>query len=124
MSSKIFMARYDHIPLFKSAYNLCLEAYKITKNFSREYKYTLGEKIKETAHEMLDLVIETNSLEDKDKGKNLAILLLKTEKLRMHLRISCDLKIFPAKYLGETAEQLEEISKQAGGWKKWVERGK
>lgn len=113
------MARYDHLPLFKTAYKLCLEVYKITKDFSREYKYTLGEQIKETSHEILDLVIETNSLEDKNKGKNLTLLLLKTEKLRMYLRISCDLKILSASLLGKMALQLEEIGKQAAGWQKW-----
>lgn len=40
------MPRYEHIRIFQCAYMLVLDIYKTTKNFSREYKYTLGEKLK------------------------------------------------------------------------------
>lgn len=117
-----FMANYDHLPLFKSAFTLCLEMYKITKNFGREYKYTLGERIKEKSHVMLDIIIETNSLDNVRKVNSLRKLLLETEKLKMCLRISCHLKLISPKALGKSAENIEEICKQSYGWMNYASK--
>lgn len=114
------MARYDHLPIFKSAYILCLNVYKITRNFNREYKYTLGEKMKETSHRIVSLIIDTNSMENNVKTAGIAKILLETERLRIYSRIACDLKIFPIKHLGTITENLENLEKQSGGWIKWL----
>ena len=37
---------YENLPVFKASYVLLLNIYQFTGNFTREYKYTLGEKIK------------------------------------------------------------------------------
>jgi hypothetical protein len=114
------MARYDHLPIFKSAYAFCLLAYELTHNFGRDYRYTLGERMKETAHDMLDLLIETNSAVNSEKTKLLEVLILKMEKYRMYARMSCDLKLVSPESLGKVAEALEEMEKQAVGWKNWA----
>lgn len=116
------MARYDHLPIFKSSYALCLLTYKITHNFGKDYRYTLGERMKGTAHDILDLLIETNSANIDEKGKLLSAFLLENEKFRMYARIACDLGRITPTFLGKTAELLEEIEKQAVGWKAWVEK--
>jgi len=115
------MARYDHLLIFKSTYNLCLLTYRLTWKYGRDYKYTLGEKMKEDAHGMLDILVETNSVANCEKGKLLNALLLKVEQFRMYARISCDLELITPESLGKVAELMEEISKQAGAWKGWVE---
>lgn len=116
------MSRYDHLPIFKSAYMLCLALYRITKDYEREYKYTLGENIKSVSHDILDLIIEVNSLENKDRAERLKIILIKTEKLKIYLRISCDLKIISPKCLGNASEKIEEIDRQVNGWISYVNR--
>jgi hypothetical protein len=88
----------------------------MTKDYEREYKYTLGENIKNVSHDILDLIIEVNSLENKDKAEGLKIVLVKTEKLKIYMRISCDLKIISPKQLGNLAEKIEEIERQINGW--------
>jgi hypothetical protein len=37
-----FMALYYDLPIFKEVYKLTLLIYNLTKDFSKEYKYTLG----------------------------------------------------------------------------------
>jgi len=37
---------YEILPVFKASYDLLLNIYQFTGNFTREYKYTLSEKIK------------------------------------------------------------------------------
>ena len=40
------MGHYDELPVYKASYDLLVEIFKFTKNFNREYKYTVGESIK------------------------------------------------------------------------------
>jgi len=114
------MARYEHIAIFQSAYALTLEIYKTTKNFSKEHKYTLGERLKNIAHELLDWVIKTNNMPGKEKLEGIEKIDNKKEELRILLRLAHDLKIISHGHLGVFNEKIEEIGKQAGGWSKWI----
>jgi len=119
------MARYEHIRIFQCVYILTLEIYRTTKNFNKEYKYTLAEKLKNTVHELLDLIIETNSLPDSEKEKYFSQIDFKKEHLRIYLRIAFDLKIIGDGQLKVLNEKIEEIGRQLGGWQKWtVEQNK
>ena len=41
------MAQYQHLPIYKLTYDILLRIMQVTKDFPREYKYTLGQKLKE-----------------------------------------------------------------------------
>lgn len=56
------MARYSHLPIFQQAYDLTIVIYHYTAKFQREYKYTLGAKLKETIIEFLDWVIRAHGV--------------------------------------------------------------
>ncbi len=43
------MALYYDLPVFKDVYKLTLLIYSLTKDFSKEYKYTLGQDLKKNA---------------------------------------------------------------------------
>lgn len=85
------MSRYEHIRIFQCAYMLTIEIYKTTGNFSREFKYTLGEKLKNSAHEILDAIMKVNSMSDKEKQKYFPGIDFRKESLRVYLRIAADL---------------------------------
>ena len=40
------MALYYDLPVFKDTYALTLKIFELTQNFSREYKFTLGQDMK------------------------------------------------------------------------------
>ena len=40
------MAYYNELPVYKATYDLLLAIFQFTKNFSKEYKYTVGERVK------------------------------------------------------------------------------
>jgi len=46
------MGVYENLPVYKAGYELLVEIFRFTKNFSREYKFTLGERLK---NETLDM---------------------------------------------------------------------
>lgn len=94
--------------------------YKITSKFSKTYKYTLGEKLKNHCGDMLDMIVAANAADNKkDLLRNIDSQL---EKIRIHLRIACDLKIISPNLLGVLNKRLEEIGRQLGGWQKWAEK--
>jgi hypothetical protein len=114
------MARYEHIRIFQLSYDITVKTYKITANFKKEYKYTLGEKLKLLCHEMLDLIVEANS--SKDKKELLEKLNFKMESLRIYFRVASDLKLIGAGLLGEMNKLFNEVGQQVAGWQKWAEQ--
>jgi S23 ribosomal protein. len=111
------MAQYNHLPVFQKSYDLNLEIYRTAHNFSREYKYTLGQKLKEISAELLDSIVIINSLAD--KSQFFPKIKLQIERLRIQIRVAFDLKIIAANRLEFLNRFLEEISMQISGWEKW-----
>ncbi len=114
------MARYEHIKIFQLSYEIALKTYKISANFKKEYKYTLGEKLKLICHEMLDLIIEANS--SVNKTDSLSKLNFKIESLKVYYRIGHDLKLISPGLLGEMNKHFKEISQQIRAWQKWAKQ--
>ena len=114
------MAQYNHLPIFQLAYKLTLEIHQTTHHFSREYKYTLGQKLKEISAECLDFIILANSQQNKISSLNETRLRL--ERLRIHIRLSCDLRIITLKKYEFLVRCSEELSKQLYGWQDWASK--
>ena len=53
------MALYTTLPVYHDCYNLTLMLFRYTKEFPREYKYTLGQDIKHDSIAKLRLNIDT-----------------------------------------------------------------
>jgi len=47
------MTFYTELPVYKDRYQLVLKVFEETKNFPREYKYTLGQDMKRDALHLL-----------------------------------------------------------------------
>lgn len=114
------MSRYEHIKIFQSGYDLNLEIYRTTHIFPREYKYSLGQKLKEISAEMLDWIIVTNA--QKDKSPYFSKIKLQIERLRIQIRIAYDLKIITSRRLEFLSRSLESVSMQTGGWEEWAKK--
>ncbi len=59
------MARYEHLPIYKEAYDLALYFEKAVRGFSRYDKYTLGADLRNLGREILRLIQRANSQEDR-----------------------------------------------------------
>ena len=53
------MAQYEHLPIYKAAFDLNLYVEQIVRNFSRYHKYTLGTELRERS---LQRIREWNGL--------------------------------------------------------------
>ena len=72
------MAQYDELPVYKATYDLLLEMFRFTKDFSKEYKYTVGENLKKETTELITLIYRANSRVDKQATLQTARGTLKT----------------------------------------------
>ncbi len=115
------MARYDHLPIFKKAYDLCLEIELQARSFSRDYRYTIGTEIRQISHEIPSLIMIANN--HCEKRKYLEELWIKLEKLKLLVRLAFDLKCLKdLKHYERLSAILVEISRQNEGWLKSVKQ--
>jgi hypothetical protein len=116
------MAQYDQLPVFKACYDLILIIFNTVSSFTKEYKYTIGEKLKNETLEVMILVYRANSVESKTdllkEGKE------KLEVMRIFLRIIRDLKQINLKKFIFINEKIEIIAKQLNAWQKWASQMK
>ena len=59
------MALHYELPVYKASYDLLMEIFQFTKEFSKEYKYTVGESLKKETIELVTLIFMANSRKDK-----------------------------------------------------------
>ena len=59
------MSQHDELPVYKASYDLLLEIFRFTKDFTKEYKYTVGESLKKETIELITLIYRANSRKDK-----------------------------------------------------------
>ncbi|MDD2934871.1 MAG: diversity-generating retroelement protein Avd [Candidatus Pacebacteria bacterium] len=111
------MARYQHLPIFQSTYDLTLEIHKRANNFPRMHRHSIGEKIKNTSIDLLDLIVTANSAKNKTMYLENAQNIL--EKLKIYIRICFDLKILGQKGFEFLTRKIDEIGRQLNKWKEW-----
>ncbi len=112
------MAQYDNLPVYKATYDLLLSLFKASLNWQREFRYTLGEKLKEELTEMLLLVYRANA--SHDKAGYIAEAREMAELVKLNLRLLHDLKQINSKQYMGYAEMTENISKQLALWHKYI----
>ena len=110
------MARYIHLPIYKKSYDLLIEIFKITREFTREYKYTIGEKLKNETMELIMQVYKANN--QKNKIENLEVILEKVLVIELLLRLSRDIRVLSLKKYTRIIQITDEIARQAQGWLK------
>ena len=110
------MAIYNNLPVYKISYDLLVEIFMFTKNFSREYKYTLGERLKNETIDMITNIFRANTSENKydilQKARE------NIEIIRLYMRLLKDLKQVGTKKFVDINERIENVSKQLTGWQK------
>jgi|TARA_B100001964_G_scaffold242415_1_gene317170 hypothetical protein len=111
------MAKYEHLPIYKEAFDLTLYFEKVVRNFSRYHKYTLGTDLRNLSREILKMIISANNRTVK-KDKLLSIR-EKLEELKVILRICREVRTFNNfDSFSYAIGCVVEISKQNEGWLK------
>ena len=109
------MALYTELPVYRDTYQLILKVFELTKDFSREFKYTLGQEMRRDAIQLLRGIFRANKA--KDKRVHLEHFLDEFELLKLEIRLCVDMKLLPLRKQAELSELMECISKQVTGWR-------
>ena len=110
------MARYQHLPIFKLSYELLGRVMLATKEFPRDHKYTLGQKLRDEVISVIVLVYRANSSER--KVSIIGELLEKILVVELLVRLSHDMRILSTKHYASLVEMTESLARQAEDWKK------
>ena len=116
------MAHYEHLPIYKKAYDLALHMETVVRGFPRDHKYTLGVDLRNKSRLALEAIITANGAAE---GRVEVLLRLRTEleTLKTLVRLCHDSQAFKsAKAYFHVAEMVVDIARQNEGWLR-VSRG-
>lgn len=111
------MATYDNLPVYKASYDLLVELFRFTKDFGREYKYTLGESIKKEVIAMITHIYRANSAID-GRAARIQAARENVEVIKLYLRLLKDLKQISLEKFVFLNMKIESVSKQLFAWQK------
>ena len=61
------MALYYNLPVYKESYDLLIMIYKLVEKVPREFKHSLGERLKNEATDVLLHIFESSKAKDETK---------------------------------------------------------
>lgn len=109
------MARYEHLPIFRAAFDLAVHMEKIVRNFSRYHKYTIGTELRNHSQKILTQVIAANN--SIQRRPLLLALREELEQFKVLSRLCHESGGFAnTKSYLFVAEQIVDIAKQNEGW--------
>ena len=109
------MALYYDLPVFKDVYKLILLIFEYTKDFPKEYKYTLGQDLKRDGINLVRSIYRANK--SKSKVEYLEQFLDDFELLKLEIRLCADMKILSIKKQAQFSSLMDSIGKQITGWR-------
>ncbi len=109
------MALYYELPVYRDTYQLILKIFAYTKDFSKEYKFTLGQDMKRDALRLVRNIYRANK--STSKKEYLDAFLDDFELLKLEIRLCVDMKILSVKKQADLSALMDKISKQVTGWR-------
>ena len=111
------MARYSHLPLYKSTYVLTREIFRLQQKMPKTLKFSLGLMLFESSLRCTKGIIVANG--SKNKLKVLQEVSLEVEVIWTFLRMLHDFKGISPGEFQQLSERLMEVSTQLHAWIKW-----
>ncbi len=112
------MAEYDHLPVYKAAYDLLQHVYrdKSIGSVPRDVKFTLIETIKKDILEILVLIYKAHYITDDKKIAPLREARALIPGIKARFRILFDLHHINPELFQTLAVEVESVSKQLAAW--------
>jgi len=85
------MALYYNLPVYRDTYPLMLKIFEVTKDFPKDYKYTLGQDMKRDALQLVRSIYLANR--SAKKKEHLENFLDEFELLKLQIRSCVDTKV-------------------------------
>jgi hypothetical protein len=104
------MAQYQHLPIYKATYDLLNLITQKTRNFPRDFKYSLGDKIRNECIELVVHIYKANS--SRDKTPFLENILERMQVIQLLIRLSKDMHLINVESFAQIVMLTDSISRQ------------
>jgi hypothetical protein len=111
------MALYYNLPIYKASYQLVIKLFTSSDDFAREYKYTVGQELKDEGVTLIKNIYRANKA--MDKAIAIGEARENVEVIRLFVRLMQDFNQLGLKKFVEINMAIEEVSKQLSGWEKY-----
>lgn len=109
------MAQYEHLPIYKKAFDMTIYIENAVRGFSRYHKYTLGTDLRDISRSVVRLVVRANS--ERERLATLVQLRDTIEEMKVTVRVCKEVKAFKNfntfKYM---MEEVISLGRQSEGW--------
>lgn len=107
----------NQLSIYRETYNLVKTVTIFVNKMPRLYKFTLGEKILNTAYDLFNYIQLANMFKE-DRNKHLQMFIVKFESLKTLLRLGFELRALEGlNRQVEIARLMESIGRQVTAWK-------
>jgi len=103
-------------PALEFHYRFMLWLVPAVEHFPRRQKFLLGDRIQNTALDVLERLIEATYIKQRDE--HLARANLGIEKLRFLFRLAQELRCLDRRRYEHAARSLDEVGRKVGAWRK------
>ena len=110
------MAQYKHLPIYKGTYDLLLRIMIATKDFPREYKYTLGQKLRDEVLDLILFIYRANCATD--RTLSITAIIERLQLVEVMVRLSHDMRVLSHGHYAGLVEMTDSVARQAQGWLK------
>ena len=111
------MAQYEHLPIYKKAFELAAYFENIVRHFSRYHKYQIGAELRQQTRAILRHIIRANNAAE--KAPHLEKLCELLEDLKISVRLAKEAKAFANfNSFAHSINQVVDLCRQNEGWLK------
>ena len=110
------MALHTALPIYKVSYYLLDIITDLAKNMPRDFKASIGGKLRDECVEIVVLIFRANVA--REKSLHLDSLIERLQVTELLLRLSRDKHLISTGQYARAIELTNSVGKQAGGWKR------
>ena len=110
------MANHTTLPIYKVAYDLLDTITDLAKNMPRDFKQSIGGKLRDECVEIVTLIFRANV--SQEKSAHLIALIERLQVCELLIRLSRDKRLISTGQYAKAIELTSSIGKQANGWRR------
>lgn len=109
------MAQIKHLPIYKTTYELLELVVRVTKGFPRDFKYSLGDKIRGEVIDLVVFIFKANATKQ-ERMENASKIIERIQVIELLVRLTKDLRLINVKQFSEIVFLSDSLGRQANGW--------
>lgn len=110
------MALHTNLPIYRVAYGLLDAITDLAKNMPRDFKASIGGKLRDECVEIVVLIFRANCA--REKAPHLDSLIERLQVAELLLRLSRDKRLISTGQYAKAVDLTTAIGKQASGWRR------